>query len=91
MKLCKDCANREKREPCSYYSITSNYAERCRDFEEIKQTWADKIRAMSDEELVKFLIVYGSCHACAYSEEASCGCSKCDGGIMKWLQSEVEE
>lgn len=35
MKLCKDCKNRGKKKNCQFYGITSNYAERCKDFEEI--------------------------------------------------------
>lgn len=40
MKLCKDCANRGKKEGCQLYTSVSNYAEKCKDFkptESIKQ------------------------------------------------------
>lgn len=53
-------------------------------------TNADKIRTMSDEELAEFLKTYFTCeYECAAAKEA-CICD-CNGAIMDWLQSEVEE
>ncbi|MEZ3443535.1 MAG: hypothetical protein K1W30_00090 [Lachnospiraceae bacterium] len=34
MRLCKDCANRGKKEICQIHTSVSNYAERCKDFEQ---------------------------------------------------------
>lgn len=54
------------------------------------KTNADRIRAMSDEELAEFLKTYFTCeYECAAAKEA-CICD-CNGAIMEWLQSEVEE
>lgn len=67
---------------------------------EKKQTNADRIRAMNDEELAK-LITSGElcaiCPFCKYYGTEYCymeneGIHKnCDSGIIDWLQSEVEE
>lgn len=45
---------------CKYYKGMSNYAEKCKDFEESKQTNADRIRSMSYEELADMLHNNGS-------------------------------
>ncbi len=50
------------------------------------KTNADKIRAMSDEELAEFLHNYVN-HTCLYCKE--CG-SSCVEHNLKWLQSEAE-
>lgn len=46
-----------------------------------KQTNADRIRNMSDEELTEFLVGFKSTFGEEYEGEASC---------MEWLQSEAE-
>lgn len=78
---------------CKYYTGMSNYAEKCKDFEEKKQTNAERIRSMSDVELAEFLIKIDGCLANAgkvdCSQEKECGI--CEDVIKKWLQSEVEE
>lgn len=100
MKLCRECKNRGKKSRCKYYTEISNYAEECKDFEEKKQTNADRIRSMSDEELAK-LITSGEmcaiCPFCQYYGTKDCYMENegehmnCAQGIMKWLQSEAEE
>ena len=58
-----------------------------------KQTNADRIRSMSDEELAEFLIKSDCCIAnagkvdCSQAEE----CGICEKVIRNWLKSEVEE
>lgn len=52
-----------------------------------RMTRADRIRAMSDEELAEFL-EKGSENWC---HEMLCDSDKCDCCIFSWLQSEVEE
>lgn len=71
----------------------------CKDFELKKQTNADRIRAMTDEELAE-LITSGElsaiCPFCKYYGTKNCymeneGAHKnCSRGIIAWLQSEVE-
>lgn len=88
MKLCGHCKNRGKKRICDFYTIVSNYAEKCKDFEEKKQTNADRIRAMSDEELAEFLCKVKSDYQWAdheFPSEEECG------EWEEWLQSEVEE
>lgn len=64
---CKHNNNSRDNEPCY----------RC----DSKQTNADKIRNMSDEELAELLITFKNTFGEEYEGEASC---------MNWLQSEAE-
>ena len=55
---------------------------------ELKQTWGNKIRSMSDEELAEFLCKVKSDYQWAdheFPSEEECG------EWEEWLQSEVEE
>ena len=73
---------------CDLYTSMSTYAEKCKDFEEKKQTNADRIRNMSDEELAEFLCKVKSDYQWAdheFPSEEECG------EWVEWLQSEVEE
>ena len=62
-----------------------------------KRTNADRIRAMSDEELAEFLINYHACDNCEHDNGLNCEfnnvCKKEYATAMsfKWLQSEAEE
>lgn len=64
---CKHNSNPRDNEPCC----------RC----DSKQTNADRIRNMSDEELAEFLVGFKNTFGEEYEGEASC---------MEWLQSEAE-
>ena len=64
---CQHNSNSRDNEPCC----------RC----DSKQTNADKIRNMSDEELAEFLITFKNTFGEEYEGETSC---------MEWLQSEAE-
>jgi hypothetical protein len=64
---CKHNGNSRDNEPCC----------RC----DSKQTNADRIRNMSDEELAEFLVGFKNTFGEEYEGEASC---------MEWLQSEAE-
>ena len=81
---CKHEAVSEKKYPCSKCDSVANDL-----FEPKKQTNADQIRSMSDEELAEFLGQYFTCeYECPAAKD---GCSRdCNGTIMEWLQSEVE-
>ena len=84
MKLCGHCKNRGKKRICDFYTVASNYAEKCKDFEEKKQTNADRIRAMSDEELAEWLT--------KITDDAQLDAeTKCNYQWGEWLQSEAEE
>lgn len=55
-----------------------------------KQTNADRIRAMSDEELAEFASHYISCGYCDVKTIGG-GCGNgCKKNLLKWLQSEAE-
>ena len=82
MKLCKDCKNQGSKSVCRYYGGVSNYAERCKHFEEIKKTNADKIRAMSDEELADFLV---DVETHGYHDQSVSGTLE----MIDWLQTEA--
>lgn len=64
---CQHNSNSKDNEPCC----------RC----DSKQTHADRIRNMSDEELAEFLITFKNTFGKEYEGETSC---------MDWLQSEAE-
>ena len=55
-----------------------------------KQTNADRIRNMSDEELAEWISTKDVCGQCAYELECVCMKVPCTNGILKWLQSEAE-
>lgn len=73
---CKHNNNSRDNEPCH----------RC----DSKQTNADRIRNMSDEELAEWISTKDTCGQCAYELECVCMKVPCTNGILKWLQSEAE-
>ena len=76
---CQHSSNSRDDEPCC----------RC----DSRQTNADRIRNMSDEELVE-LITGLSKHCLAGIGECDCSayetCTNCNVEVRKWLQSEAE-
>lgn len=101
---CIDCQNAEMcldhKEQPSLIGCTSGIPERK------KQTNADRIRSMSDEELAEFLAdseKFSPCNNCDFHfvDAMNDDCKAPDGWIctkgyaaaliQKWLQSEVEE
>ena len=65
-------------------------ASRCREFERKPQTNADKIRAMTDEELAMAICTdFGGIPWCKNIPE--CQDSLCVGCVVKWLKQEVTE
>lgn len=89
MKTCNDCRNRGKKRRCDLYTSMSTYAEKCKDFEEKKQTNADRIRSFSDEELAMNMMCPNESGLGEIECEKSDNCN-CYACILKWLQSEVE-
>lgn len=101
MKICNNCKNRGKKRRCDLYTSMSTYAEICKDFEEKKQTNADRIRSMNDAELAEWLTnmcdfinpedeePYKSIYNIDTEKEETVHDSY--GSIMDWLQSEVEK
>ena len=68
----------EKCKGCKKYSHNAD----CKECEpDYKPTNADRIRAMSDEELAEFLVNFKNTFGEEYEGEMSC---------LEWLQSEAE-
>lgn len=90
MKICNNCKNRGKKRRCDLYTSMSTYAEKCKDFEEKKQTNADRIRSFSDEELAMNMMCpnENGLGEIECDKSDNCNCYAC---ILKWLQQEVEE
>lgn len=57
----------------------------------IKETNADRVRRMTDEELASFLLEqeYEACMHCGYNIGCDDCDSNCSSGYLKWLKSEV--
>ena len=73
---CKHNSNSRDNEPCC----------RC----DSRQTNADRIRNMSDEELAEWINTKNMCEQCVYTPGGLCMKKPCINGILKWLQSEAE-
>lgn len=81
LKYYLDLATKEKTHDCNcQHNSNSRDNEPCCRCDN-RQTNADRIRNMSDEELAEFLITFKNTFGEEYEGEASC---------MDWLQSEVE-
>lgn len=81
LKYYLDLATKEKTHDCNcqHNSNPRDNEPCCRC--DSKQTNADRIRNMSDEELAEFLVGFKNTFGEEYEGEASC---------MEWLQSEAE-
>ena len=82
--ICKYAGRPIYKSPCSECKGFSKY-----EYEKI-QTNADRIRAMSNEELCKFLGEYKFCNIC---EEGCDRCTyngDCDKRLLDWLQQPAE-
>ena len=55
------------------------------------QTNADRIRAMSDEELAEFLSEYQFCDMCDEGCDACTYHGECDKRLLDWLKQPAEE
>ena len=92
MNITELCVNCKQNNSCTMCWKTSN--KKCPHF--IQKTNADRIRAMSDEELadawMKDVVV---CHRCAYAEECECDeyvtIEKCREGLLEWLKQPAED
>lgn len=82
VKCCPTCG---RGNDCDVYH---KCGEDCIGFKPMTQ--ADRIRSMTDEELVEFLCNYDACLMCKYSS-GGCSIINCDeiGITENWLKSEV--
>jgi hypothetical protein len=90
----KDCTERTKQDDLRIVIACDDYTE-----QEHKMTNADRIRAMSDEELAAFLDTFGCCHHCSEHERLSdnrflsderCD-EKCVEHCLEWLKQPAED
>ncbi len=98
MKFCKDCWNFSR---CNAEGRTVEFAVDdgvCCEFDEVKNmTNADRIRAMTDEELVLFVRAFINSSRCPYDWK---GCENCwlkelcnanaYNGELEWLHTPAE-
>lgn len=92
MRYCKDCWNFDR---CNVERKTVEFAVDdgvCLNFDGKPMTNADRIRAMSDEELADFLNrVKEPCDYCELARVmGACADSLCDSAMERWLQLPVE-
>jgi hypothetical protein len=101
---------RKNCESCKYDRLKAEICDECYNTSDAPTKWqpsahyepdtnADRIRAMSDEELAKFLECFGLCHHCAehhrlsdlriYANEK---CDEmCEQHCLEWLKQPVEK
>ncbi len=98
LKYYLDLATKEKAHACNcQHNSNSRENESCCKCDS-RQTNADRIRNMSDEELAEEFLADQlpgdqlSCGHCYYIRNNAYGCKydSCKNGILKWLQSEAE-
>lgn len=91
MSICVSCAHRKV---CK--GIDNQPCVECNQFlneDKKPQTNADRIRAMSDEELAKWLNSSGCiCESCSHSAECvdPYNLSRCVCGVLEWLKQPAE-
>ena len=99
MKNCSNCEHHtwgdewwNCKAECNQCKYTDRQGEKVpSNWKPLPMTNADRIRAMSDEELAEFLGEYRFCDIC---EEGCDACSyhgDCDKRIMEWLKQPAEE
>ena len=95
--LCNSC---ESQDTCKIFEIMGdgmpithckNYIQTRRETVRVKQTNADRIRAMSDEELAEVISGLGDCDTCyLYHRRCSMNIS-CKDAVLEWLRKEAED
>ena len=82
----KDCADRTKQDDLRMVIACSDYLNT-----ERQMTNADRIRAMTDEELAKMFDEYVHCGKCPVREKCETLHSQCVNHLIKWLKQPAEE
>ena len=84
-----DLATKEKAHTCNcQHNSNSRDSEPCCRCDS-RQTNADRIRSMTDEELAEWINTKNTWEQCAY-EESACMKKLRVNGILRWLRSEAE-
>ena len=86
MNICRTCT---RQDVCKI----SQFDEFCLNYDKKPLTNADKIRAMSDEELAEWIAYSTSCVTCPVKGTTAYECrnSDCVTAWWMWLKSTVEE
>lgn len=89
---CMECTNFIE---CHYSGQLTGRLTSCPDFKQKPKTNADRIRAMTDEELMQLLFTKISCgNICSFCVPTMRTERKCDGhcknGVLEWLQQPAE-
>ena len=91
---CMDCDGKGFIAIFSEYSVWSERCQNCggTGIVKVPMTNADRIRAMSDEELAKFIATPCQCEVRPERDGfRECGNDLCLQYLLKWLQSPTEE
>ena len=74
-----------------YFLLMQELARCCVDHPKVK-TNADRIRAMTDEELAKFIPDWSYTNACKCGEKPYVACNnECEKCVSEWLQQPAED
>ena len=98
-KICKECANYDhknlKHTKACGNCVTAHYKDGTEsdpsNWRALPQTNADRIRAMSDEELEKFINHFNICDMRTNDECKMSYCACCEVCVMDWLQQPAED
>ena len=86
-KCCFNCARSG-----TNCEVWHNCGEDCPGWDRKVVTNADRIRAMTDEELAKFIPNWSYTDACKCGEKPYVDCNnECEKGVSEWLQQPAEE
>ena len=78
-------------DPKHPYWIVQRSRIKCRLYNAKPMTNADRIRAMTDEELAKFVPNWSYTNACKCDEKPYVDCNnECEKCVLEWLQQPVE-
>lgn len=84
MEICKRCKYAEE-------CLVSSESDFCLNYEPRPLTHADRIRAMTDEELAELLNPTASCTDCPVDNRKPCGTDgrSCRDRVLDWLRQEA--
>lgn len=86
------CPTRESCEIGAEYAKDSECAQFAESVLNQPATNADRIRAMSDEELAEFIPNWSYTNACKCEEQSYADCNlKCEECVLDWLQQPAKE
>ena len=90
--ICPVCEGHGFSVVLSEYSISSHACDNCNGsgLIEVPMTNADRIRAMSDEELAEILGEYMHCAGCPLRGDCNPEELPCENVLLEWLKQPVE-